>query len=218
MIISKPTRYGAGITLYGDYQDLCELHETIHYLSESGALTTHLSDFVLGLAYDIRHAYQKDRKEKFFGHDEYDRVKYRGVDILWPIILIQVGLLRWSAGFMPTNKCHQSNLYRIEYCLEESLNLYDSDVGDYCMDWLSRFSGFPTNYIVSFISYCTKNYIYEGKAGKSRFKKLPSLLTSLSSLSNEYREYDEAMQDIANEKKCSPHELKDWSDWKEFRW
>ena len=78
MLVAEATKYGAGITVYGDYWDLRELHETIHYLSESSPLKNHLSDFVIGLAYDIRHAYQKDRKEKIFGHDEYDKLTYRG--------------------------------------------------------------------------------------------------------------------------------------------
>lgn len=218
MLIAEPTKYGAGITIYGDYWDLSELHETIHYLSESSSLGNHLSDFVLGLAYDIRHAYQKDRKAKTFGHDEYDQVKYRGVDILWPIILVQAGLLRWSAGFVPTNNKHQANLYKLESCLEESLNSFDPEIGQYCMDWLARFSGFSSNYIVSFLSHCTKKFICEGKAGKARFKKLPSVLESFFPLSKEYREFEETVVKIANDKKCEPNDLQDRSEWPEFRW
>ena len=129
MLIAEPTKYGAGVTIYGDYWDLNELHQTIHYLSGSSVLGNHHSDFVLGLAYDIRHAYQRDRKEKTFGYDEYDKVKYRGVDILWPVILVQSGLLRWSAGFVPTGKKHQANLYQLESSIEESLDSFDPVVG-----------------------------------------------------------------------------------------
>ena len=181
-------------------------------------LGNHHSDFVLGLAYDIRHAYQRDRKEKTFGYDEYDKVKYRGVDILWPVILVQSGLLRWSAGFVPTGKKHQANLYQLESSIEESLDSFDPVVGRYCMDWLSRFSGLSSNYIISFVSYCTKKFVYEGKAGKARFKKLPSILDSLYPFSKEYREFEAEIKRIADEKKCDPNDLQDWSDWPEFRW
>lgn len=170
------------------------------------------------MAYDIRHAYQKDRKEKKFGHDEYDQVKYRGVDILWPIIFVQTGLLRWSAGFVPTSKKLQANLYKLESCLEESSTSFDPETGQYCMDWLSRFSGLSSDYIVSFVSHSTKQFICEGKAGKARFKKLPSVLESLFPLSKEYREFKEVVEKIANDKKCDPNDLQDWSEWPEFRW
>jgi len=46
MLIAEPTKYGAGVSIYGDYWDLNELHETIHYLAEANSLSHHLSDFV----------------------------------------------------------------------------------------------------------------------------------------------------------------------------
>jgi hypothetical protein len=62
MIFSKPTKYGAGIELYGDYQDLNSLRQTILDLSDSPALLNDGADeFVLGLAYEVRHAYEGAR-------------------------------------------------------------------------------------------------------------------------------------------------------------
>jgi len=119
---------------------------------------------------------------------------------------------------MPTNKTHQANLYKLESCIEISLNSYDPDIGCYCVDWLSKFSGFSKNYIVSFVSHCTKKYIYEGKAGKARFRKLPFILDSFFPLSKEYREYEESIIKIASQKKCDPNEIQDISEWPEFRW
>lgn len=42
MLIAKPTKYGAGVTLYGDFWDLRSLHETIHTLCPEGR--THFSE------------------------------------------------------------------------------------------------------------------------------------------------------------------------------
>src|SRR4030043_773302 len=110
MLLSEPTKYGSGITIWGDYQDFENLHETIHFLAEGVPLTINFQDFMLGLAYDIRHAFQGDRKTKISRFDRLDRVKYYGVDILWPVFLVQLGLMRWSAGFHATTREHQANL------------------------------------------------------------------------------------------------------------
>ena len=82
MIFTTPTKYAAGITLWGDFNDLNSLHETIHNLVEGTPFNDEIKDMILGLAYDVRHAYQRDREEKVFGIDEYDKVVYRGEKIL----------------------------------------------------------------------------------------------------------------------------------------
>jgi hypothetical protein len=52
MLLAEPTRYGAGVTFYGDYYDLQGAHETIHRLVEHGPIKEATGDFILGLAYD----------------------------------------------------------------------------------------------------------------------------------------------------------------------
>lgn len=62
MLLGSSTKYGAGLRLAGDHTDLCDLYETIHYfVPENGLIPPHHDEFVLGLAYDVRHAYQGDR-------------------------------------------------------------------------------------------------------------------------------------------------------------
>lgn len=218
MLISEPTKYGAGIIIYGDYWDLRNLYNTIHELSEGIPLEKNFSEFVLGLAYEIRHAYQKDRGEKTFGVDEYDTVTYRGVSILWPIILSQTGLLRWSASFHPTNREHQANLFRLESCIQAALQSYDSVVGQQCFEWLTLFHGFPDNYLIEFFYERTKAYLFENRHGKSRFKRLPSILKSLTTISGEYQEFSSYLYNLAEEKKCEVNALQDWSAWPNFKW
>ena len=48
MIFSKPTKYGAGVEIYGDYQDLNSLRQTILDISDSPALNDGADEFVLG--------------------------------------------------------------------------------------------------------------------------------------------------------------------------
>ncbi len=217
MLRSEPTRYGAGITLYGDYYDLRSLHDTIHDLSKGSPLIYSLEEFLLGLAYDVRHAYQKDRKVETFGSDQYDQVTYGGVDLLWPIVLVQIRMLRWAAAFHPTTREHQSNLSRLESCAEQSLKEYDLLIGEKCVEWLNFFNGFPPTYLPEFISDVTKKYLFESKGGKQRFRRLPGILGMVHPMSEEYRAFEEEIRAIAKEKGCKPEELHDSSEWPEFK-
>ena len=217
MILTTPTKYAAGIILWGDYWDLGSLHETIHSLVESAPVNEDTKDTILGLAYDIRHAYQRDREEREFGNDEYDKVIYRGEKVLWPVILFQVNALRYCAAFQPTTKEQQANLYRLASCLENSLKDVDPVIGAQCIEWLNSPSPITKDYYPLYVNEASRNYII-GPAGKSRFKKLPKILHSLHPLSEEYREFASDLEGIAKEKGCSPFELHDLSEWPEFKW
>jgi hypothetical protein len=83
-------------------------------ISDSPALNDGADEFVLGLAYEVRHAYEGARKTSTVSLPGMPPTSYFHFKTLWPIFLMQVALLRWSAAFQPTNKEHQSNLYRLE--------------------------------------------------------------------------------------------------------
>jgi hypothetical protein len=221
MLISEATKHAAGIKIYGDYLDLNSLHQTIHYLVEGVPLDggkSVLGEFVLGLAYEVRHAFQQDRETRKFGHDEYDTVTYRGFQYLWPYILPQVGLLRWAASFHPTNRSHQSNLFRIEECIQSALFSIDSVVGNEVFDWLSHFSGWSDNYYTQFIDNCALWYVTRATTKKARFKMLPEVLHMMAPWGERYRKFAEQIESIAKEKNCSPHQLTDLKEWPEFKW
>ena len=221
MLVSKPTKYAAGIKIYGDYLDFNSLYETVHYLVEGAPLSggeNGLGDFVLGLAYEIRHAQQGDRELKKFGHDEYDSVKYRGFKSLWPHILPQIGLLRWSASFHPTNRTHQSNLFKLEECMREALFSIDPVAGKGAFDWLTRFSGWSNTYYSQFIDNCALFYVTSANTEKARFKKLPEVLYMMTPWGDRYLNFAEQLESIAKNKDCSPHQLTDPKEWPKFRW
>lgn len=218
MLIGEPTKYGAGIVLYGDYWDLKNLYATIHHISKNSPIKGGLNDFLIGLAYDIRHAYQKDREQKAFGNDDFDKVIYLGENILWPTFLFQLALLRWSAGFQPTNKEQQANLYRLEHCAEEALYEYDPITAKHCLNWLSSFYGESNDYLALYVEEVNYRYVCTGKAGKQRFKKLPESLYSLSTLSPHYTEFKAQIDIITKEKKCRPDDLHDMREGPEFKW
>jgi len=217
MIITTPTKYAAGITLWGDYWDLHSLYETIHELTNGTSFNEDIKETVLGLAYDVRHAYQRDKEEKKFGHDEYDKVTYRGAKILWPIILFQLSALREFAAFQATTKEQQSNLFRLEACVEKSLNEVDRNVAAECIEWLKFPSPITNDYYCLYLSEASKKYIAD-TVSKSRFKKLPNILRSFNPMSEEYKEFTKYLNATTREKGCSPYELFDFSEEPDFKW
>lgn len=218
MLIAKPTRYGSGITLYGDYWDLRNLRETIYFLTDASPLNEYHKEHLLGLAYDVRKAHDDMRKKETFGRDELSQVTYYGVDILWPVFLTQLAMLRKSAAYVPTNNEHQSNIFRLEACAEESLREFDLSVGNKCIELLKVLSNFWGSVLIEFIYHCTLRYVTETRPGKSRFKKLPEYLKMIDPFSGEYKTFEKGIQKIAQEKKCIPEELADWGEWPDFKW
>lgn len=218
MLFAKPTRYGAGVELWGDPRDLEHLRDTVYHLADAATLGEQVSDFLLELAYDVRHAFQRDRLEREFGVDSLDKVACRGVQIVWPIFLVQVSLLRRAAGLKPTTGAHQADIYRLEYEAEQALVTYDAAVGGECVPLIPLAGDLPRDYLVEYISCWARDYVEQGSAGKARFKKLPVLLRSLWWVGDEYKAFAAHLKTTAAEQGCQPSELTDGSKWREFRW
>lgn len=85
MISIKNTENLTGVTISGDFDDLYNLvealHEiTIHDYSEKHHEYIEISTRVLGLCYDIRHAYQGDREvELVENHMTEDKMKWHSI-------------------------------------------------------------------------------------------------------------------------------------------
>ncbi|MEP0007083.1 MAG: hypothetical protein ABJ387_13715 [Balneola sp.] len=220
MITIKPTEKGAGIELYGDYNDLKSLYDTILYLVDDNYIHTQIGDFIFGFSYEIRHAYQRDRLIETFGFDKYDTVNYTGTKILWPHLLIYLALLRYSAGMKSTDKEVQSNLYRIEHevenCISQSFGQHSHDLINLypTMDMINT-----KNYLVQFIDYQSERFVSDFKTKTKRINNLKSILLDISPLSDGYVEFEKHLNKIAKEKNCSPHELQDpFYKWDKFTW
>jgi len=216
--MSQPTKFGAGIALSGDFADLADLHETIHYLtSETGPLSAHQAEFVLGLAYDVRKAYEGVRRIEPINTPR-GSAEYYSVDILWPVFLVQLGMLRTAAGYLPTSRSHQASLYRLEACAERALLEMDPSVGAMCMRWLSHCSPLPDGFLLEFVSQQARDFVFGATTGKARFRRLPTILDDISSFSSKYREFERCMSEQAAQQNARPQDLWDFSEWPEFRW
>ena len=218
MLSSKPTKYGSGILLYGDYFDLTAVHETIHTLVKGPPLDENTGNYVLSVAYDLRKAYEGSRERIKLGNFDRRPTFYLGVKFPWPSFLMYLGILRWAAGFHALAKADLSILLRLESCAEESLEEFDSKTGKKAVAWLNNFSGIDDGYLPEVIVKAELRYLSQPKGGISRFKHLPSVLTLMNPLSREYNEFRTSTIQRAKKLHCRPHDLRLESEYPKFKW
>jgi len=218
MLFARATKYGAGLTLWGDYYDLRAAYDTIGYFFDRSAIQYRLREHTMGLAHGIRLAYEGRWLQEQFGVDEVDRVTYRGASFIWPLYLSQIALVRQAAAYAPHGRREQALVHILEDSGRTALIDYDPTVGTECAAWIERPLVFPSDYLVSFLDYTARAYVSEGRAGKARFRKLPGVLHSFSPFSAEYKAYADILQRKATEQNCSPQELMETGEWPDFKW
>jgi hypothetical protein len=216
MLTSAPTKYGAGITVYGDFLDLDTLHHIIHKIAHEGFVDERAGNFILGLAYDIRKAKEKKREVKKLGIPSQETANYKGVSVLWTEFLVQVALLRQYAAYRDTDHRDQAFLYLLEDCAITSLLAFNPGTGKECVELLLRFPSFPNDYLFEYCNDCSRRYV--AIPGPRRFQALPVMLRSMWWMSPEYERFEERLSGEAKKRGCSPQELSDPRDFPRFRW
>ena len=76
----------------------------------------------IALAYDLRKAYEHQRKHKKIKLWD-DQITIYGVEQIWPTFLVQIALLRTALGYIDSTRLHQSNIYLLESHLEDGLTV-----------------------------------------------------------------------------------------------
>lgn len=128
MLRYELTPNNAGIILWGDSESLSQLHEFIHYIVNENPIVDSRDDFILSLAYDLRKTGEGHRHIEQFQHKSGDVIKIYGIELLWPLILFQLVMIRTSIGFAQVNKKQLSTMYSFEYVIETALQeLYPQD-------------------------------------------------------------------------------------------
>lgn len=213
----EPTPYYAGVTLYGDYMDLRDLYDTIFELSDSLFIHTQkFKDCLLGLCYDIRHAYEGRRKIITIDNGSNDTTKYFGVDILFPTLLFQFKLIRFFARFSPTCCTHHANIFRLQSCIENSLKQVNSDLADSCIELLQYDDGLHKHYLTSFIDNLNVDFIEMTK--KERKNNIYQIMRSMYPMSTEYLQFERRISEEAKRLNTTPDALEIEREDKPFRW
>lgn len=216
MLLGLPTRYGAGVELYGDRLDFHSLWETVHHLMGEEAPVPHeLGEFVLGLAYQLRHAGDGHRERKRFVANGR-RVEYVGFKVLWPEILFQFRMLRQAASQTPTTARHQADLYALWSAITEALQQADGQTATQCLGLVDLFPNFSESYDVSMVTAVGRRYVSETPNGKRRIKSLPAYLRMLIPSSEEYTEYQRAPVEAMDREERARAWL--GLDWPPFKW
>ena len=98
MLSHRLLKNHAGILLIGDYSSLRWLHEVVHDVNERSPIIKDKEGWFLGLAYDVRKAYEKQR-EILLPPEHFDEIGPRyGVQMLWPVLLLQERMLRVASA------------------------------------------------------------------------------------------------------------------------
>lgn len=131
MLTYRLLKNHAGLLLTGDYQTLRALHEVIHDVNDRSPLIRNKEGAFLGIAYDVRKAYEGQR-QKVKPPEGYSEIGPRfGVEILWPVLLWQSRVLRASMGFIDTTKHMQANAYALEAVIQDGLkDDFGADIGE----------------------------------------------------------------------------------------
>lgn len=116
----------AGIVLIGDYTTLRALYNVIGDVNDQSNIIRDKEGSFLGLAYDIRKAYSGQREiiKPSTGIESMgmpDTGVMYGVEILWPVLLVQARILRVALGYFDSTKIQQALTFALEAVIEEAL-------------------------------------------------------------------------------------------------
>lgn len=204
----------AGIMLIGDYTSLRWLHEVVHDVNKRSPLVRDKEGMFLGLAYDVRKAYERQR-EILEPPEHYEEMGTRyGVRILWPVLLLQQRMLRCSLGYLDHAAKTQAIAYALEAIIEEAL-LEDFQSGgkDAITGWRRVDPAHPE----IFGMLQSRGAIFCSWTKAERKHKFLQLLTSFDPL---YDSYYTLRLERGEKNLVSPGELALWanSEWPDPRW
>ena len=141
-------RHHTGLTPWGDHATLSRLHRVIHAVVEGSVVIEDKEGFVLGLAYDVRKAFEEQRRQDSRTHGD-DKSRIYGVEILWPVVLVQVGVLRHAMGFLPTDKGFQAAMYDLEDVVESAVRRAVPKAATNLIEWIARLGALPYKHLDS---------------------------------------------------------------------
>jgi len=215
MLTGRPTEFGTGIEIIGDYWDLKNLYNTVHSLARDEDSPGYGA--FMSFAYEIRKANNNQR------YSHYDFVEelanYKGCRIFWAHSFAIIKFMRENAGFTFTNSDMQADIYCLESIIEGCLKSFDLRIGEQIFEWLTHHNIPQTEYIEILINRITLKVV-QAADGKPRFKQLRKELETFSYDHPEHIEFRKYIEGKAKNLKCKVSELDDETDFSElnFNW
>lgn len=174
MLEVKMTPNRAGLAIWGDYESLRRLHSFVCRVTEESAYIESKEGFVMGLAYDLRKAYEGWRSKDTYACNETDYYKLYGVEVLLPLILVQSVMLRKAMAFMPTTKLDQAIMFEFEHAIESALRKAAPGVFDEIMSSMGSIEGAPYHHLDILLDGRCRYFIET--LPRQRLPSLPKLL------------------------------------------
>jgi len=150
----------------------------VHKVNEESPVVQNKEGFLLGLAYDVRKAYEGQREKTVREHFE-DRCPIYGVQILWPAIISQVALLRGAMAFIPTDRMDQSVMYELEHLVQRAVREASPAGADGILAQMRRLGEAHAHVEAVIDSRCG---YFVSLPPKQRIPQLAMLLASLDSI------------------------------------
>lgn len=204
----------AGLLLIGDYTSLRWIHEVVHDVNERSPLIKEEDGPFLGLAYDVRKAYEQQREilPPPAGYDEMG-VRY-GVKILWPVLLVQQRMLRVSLAYLDHSRRHQAITYALEAVIEEGLLEDFGPEAEKLINWWQRLDPAHPSLLERLDG---RGAIFCSWSKTERKRRFAELLASFDPL---YESHYAARTGRGEIGLLSPQELDRWqnAEWPDPRW
>jgi hypothetical protein len=134
----------AGLCVIGPQITLRLLHQAVHVANERSPLIKDKDGFFLGLAYDVRKAYE-GQNEVIDSVDpsgiRWDK-RLWGFKILWPVLLLQAKMLRETWAFVNSTKEQQAVTYALEAVIDLGLK---ADFGEFASGIQATYEQLPAS-------------------------------------------------------------------------
>ncbi|MGY4816161.1 DUF6904 family protein [Pseudomonas chlororaphis subsp. piscium] len=167
----------AGIVLCGDYTTLARLHEVVHGVNEKSLLLDDKESWFLGLAYDARKAYEQQRQVLQPPTHLPEKGVCYGVEIIWPVILLQCSMLRTSLSTFDSTKLDQAMTYALEYIIHTAL---EDDFGPYARAIIENWERIDNRHPYPGQNLDSRGAVFCSWSKKERREGLAGLLASLN--------------------------------------
>jgi hypothetical protein len=204
----------AGVLLAGDYRSLRAVHEVVHEVNEKSPILKDKEGTLLGLAYEVRKAYEQQR-EVIKPPQHYPEVGTRfGAQFLWPVLLVQCRMLRASMAFIDTTKWQQAVAYNLEAVIESAL---EADFGAQSALLVNRWMAIDPAHPWAEEKLDSRGAIFCSWTKAQRRKRLAGLLASLNPM---YPASYQFKLRSGETDLVSPEELDSWDgrEWSDPKW
>lgn len=204
----------AGILLIGDYHTLHVLRDVVLDVNERSPIVSDVEGPFIGLAYDARKAYERQR-QIIKPPEQFEEIGIRyGVEILWPVLLVQHRILRASLSFLPNSARHQAIAYALEAVIEDAIA---EDFGAVATEIKEKWQRIDPAQPWAVDKIYSRSAIFCSWSKHQRRKMFSILLDSLDPM---FPSLHELRVKNGETELLSPDELDAWShlEWPDPRW